>query len=122
MGLVIWRLDRVSQRTIVWFNATIGNKPIPKSKKTFRNPIIQAKEMKLEMELNSLSRAELARKLGISRARVTQFLNLLKLPEKLKEEIEAIGDYWGRRLVTERMLRSRLPKYDWLAKLILIPE
>ena len=60
------------------------------------------------MELNDLTRADLARKLGISRARVTQMLNLLKLPEDLKEEIEAMGDYWERRLVTERMLRSRL--------------
>ncbi|MCD4708989.1 MAG: hypothetical protein K8S62_14760 [Candidatus Sabulitectum sp.] len=64
--------------------------------------------MKLEMELNNLSRAELARKLEISRARVTQMLNLLKLPEELIEEVEGMGDYWGRRLVTERMLRRKL--------------
>jgi len=105
MGL--WRLGQVAQRTIFWFNATIGNQPLPISEKTFRNPIIQAKEMKLDMELNNLTRAELARKLGISRARVTQMLNLLRLPEELREEIEAMGDYWGRRLVTERMLRSK---------------
>ena len=54
------------------------------------------------MELNNLTRADLARKLGISRARVTQFLNLLRLPKELKDEM---GDNWGRRLVTERMLR-----------------
>ena len=35
-------------------------------------------------------------------------LNLLKLPEEQREEIEVMGDYWGRRLVTERMLRNRL--------------
>ena len=101
-----WRFDRVSQRTVFWFNATIGNKLIPQSKKTFRNPIIQAKEMSLDMELNDLTRAELARKLGISRARVTQILNLLKLPEELIEDVEGMGDYWGRRLVSERMLRK----------------
>lgn len=72
----------------------------------FRNPIIQAKEMSLEIELNNLSKADLARKLGISRARVTQMLNLLQLPEELKEEIEGMGDYWER-LVTERSLRTR---------------
>ncbi|MCK5132480.1 MAG: helix-turn-helix domain-containing protein [Candidatus Sabulitectum sp.] len=44
--------------------------------------------MAFEMELNNLTRTELARKLGISRARVTQMLNLLKLPEELKEEIQ----------------------------------
>lgn len=63
-------------------------------------------EFELEMELEDLSKAELARKLNISRARVTQILNQLKLPEELKEEIEAMGDHWDRRLVTERMLRS----------------
>jgi len=56
--------------------------------------VIQAKEMALEMELNNLTRAELARKLGISRARVTQMLNLLKLPEELREEIERMGITW----------------------------
>jgi len=63
--------------------------------------------MKLEIELNNLSRAELARKHGISRARVTQMLNLLKLPEELIKEVERMGDHWGRRLVTERALRTR---------------
>ena len=69
--------------------------------------------MKLEMELKNLTRADLARKLGISRARVTQILNLLKRPEELKAEIEAMGDCWERRLVTERMLRSRLTEADY---------
>ena len=59
------------------------------------------------MDLNSLTKADLARKLGISRARITQMLNLLKLPEELKEEIEAMGDHWVRILVSERMLRNR---------------
>ncbi len=47
------------------------------------------------MELKNLTKAGLSRKLGISRVRVTQMLNLLKLPEELIEEIEAMGDYWG---------------------------
>jgi len=59
------------------------------------------------MELEDLTKADLARKLGISRARVTQLLNPLKLPEELKDKIEAMGDYWERRLVTERVLRRR---------------
>ncbi len=101
-----WRLGRVSQRTFFWYDVTIGSTTKKKPKKTFRNPIIQAKEMRLEMDLHDMSKAQLARKLNITRARVTQMLNLLKLPEELKEEIEAMGDQWDRRLVTERMLRS----------------
>jgi len=35
-----------------------------------------------------------------------QILNLLKLSEELMGEVEAMGDYWERRLITERMLRN----------------
>ena len=62
------------------------------------------------MEMEELTRADLARKLGLSRARVTQMLNLLGLPEILISEIEGMGDYWSRQLVTERQLRMRLSK------------
>ena len=62
----------------------------------------------MEIEFHNLTKAQLARKLGISRARVTQILNLLKLPEELIREVEEMGDYWERRLVTERMLRRKI--------------
>jgi ParB-like chromosome segregation protein Spo0J len=64
--------------------------------------------MFLVMEMEELSRADLARKLGLLRARVTQMLNLLKLPEELISGIEGMGDNWNRRIVTERSLRSRI--------------
>lgn len=57
------------------------------------------------MELEGLSRADLARRFGCSRARITQKLNLLNLPIDLLMEIESMGDYLERRLVTERGLR-----------------
>ena len=53
-----------------------------------------------------MSRADLARRSGCSRARVTQKLNLLNLPRDLLLEIEAMGGHWERRLVTERGLRN----------------
>ena len=62
--------------------------------------------MLLEMEYHNLTKARLARKLNISRARVTQMLNLLKLPDDKIREVEEIGDNWERKLVTERMLRQ----------------
>ena len=89
---MIWRLDRVSQRTFFWYDTTIDLTKPKKAKKTFRNPIIQAKEMQLEMEYHNLTKAQLARKLGISRARVTQMQNLLKLPCELLQEIRSMGD------------------------------
>ena len=103
-----WRLDSVSQRTNLWYDTTRSDKIKRKPKKPFRNPIILAREMSLMMEIEELSRADLARKLGLSRARVTQMLNLLRLPEKLISEIEAMGDYWSKQLVTERLLRNSI--------------
>ena len=63
------------------------------------------------MDMEELSRADLARKLGLSRARVTQMLNLLGLPEILIAEIEEMGDYWKRQLITERQLRAVIDSY-----------
>jgi transcriptional regulator with XRE-family HTH domain len=48
--------------------------------------------MTLMMEMEELSRADLARKLGLFRARVTQILNMLKLPDSLIFKIEEMGD------------------------------
>ena len=105
----LWRLGRVSQRTFFWYDTTINQAKQKKSKKTLRNPIIQAKEMQLEMEYQNLTKADLSRIMGISRARVTQILNLLKLPDELIREVEEMGDSWERRLVTKKMLRSKKP-------------
>ncbi len=101
-----WRLDRVAQQTILWYD-TNHKQPVKRRKhKVFRNPVIQAREIALAMELEELSRADLARRFGCSRARVTQKLNLLNLPRDLLQEIESLGDYWERRLVTERGMRN----------------
>jgi hypothetical protein len=97
---------RDAQRTFFWYNTTIEPTRPKKVQKTFRNPVIQAKEMHLEMEYHNLTKAQLARKLNISRARVTQMLNLLKLPDELIQEVEEMGDHWQRRLMTERTLRE----------------
>lgn len=59
------------------------------------------------------SRADLARKLGVSRARVTQVLDLLRLPPKVLRRIKALGDPLEYPAVTERQLRplvQRKPK------------
>lgn len=79
-----------------------------KNKKTYRNPIIYAQELQNEMRREGLTQAELARKLGISRARVNQWLSLLLLSEGEKKRIQAMGDNWDRRVVSERSLRERI--------------
>ena len=52
-----------------------------------------------------LTKSQLADKLGISRVRVTQILNLLKLP---KERQDYILEHGKDELITERMLRKVL--------------
>ncbi len=77
-----------------------------KPPKTFRNPMVLALELAEELKRDGISRAELARRHGMSRARVTQWLSLLDLPRLEIERVLAMGDYWERRLVTERGLRN----------------
>ena len=57
----------------------MNSEPIPR--RTYRNPVIYAMELRDLMLAEGINRAELARSLGVSRARVTQWLDLLELPE-----------------------------------------
>lgn len=41
---------------------------------------------------------------GITSNRITHWLCLLTLPEEKLREIEALGDFWDRQVVTERQL------------------
>ena len=77
----------------------------PKPEKVFRNPVIYAKELAQRMVEEGISQAELARRLGVSRARISQWLGLLELPEEALRPVEDLGDYWNRRTITERELR-----------------
>jgi len=52
----------------------------------------------------------LAQKLGISRVRVHQMLNLLKLNPLIIQELERLGDPLKSRIITERMLRPYINK------------
>jgi len=56
------------------------------------------------------NQSDLARKLGVSRARVTQILSLLKLDSLILQELEKLGNPLKSRIITERMLRSYVNK------------
>jgi hypothetical protein len=78
----------------------------PKARRTYRNPIFLAREWQEALDGEEVSsRAELARRLGVSRARVTQVLGLLTLSPMVIRTIEALGDPLEKRTVTERQLR-----------------
>ena len=57
------------------------------------------------MVRDNLTRRQLAERHGVSSDRITQWLCLLKLPEEKLNEMETLGDYWERQMVTERELR-----------------
>jgi DNA-binding Xre family transcriptional regulator len=70
--------------------------------------MVIAVELAEELKHDGISRAELARRHGMSRARVTQWLSLMELPRIEIERVLAMGDYWERRLVTERGIRKHI--------------
>jgi len=73
----------------------------------YRNPIIFARELQTEMLMHNFTRVQLGQRHGVTSDRITQWICLLKMQEEKQREIEALGDNWDRRLVTERELRRQ---------------
>ena len=66
-------------------------KPAPS--KQCPNPIVLAQEWQRRLDAGeAASRADLARKLGVSRAHVTQVLRLLTMAPQVKATVLALGD------------------------------
>ena len=77
----------------------------------YRNPIYLAKEYKQMIDNGQTkNQSGLARKLGISRVRICQILNLLKLNPLIIQASEKLGDPLKSRIITERMLRPYVNK------------
>jgi len=110
LGEYCWRLGSLSARTsqspvIPLVYLLPGSGSILKPRRTFRNPLVVAMELAAEMRRERISQSELARRHGLTRARVNQWLSLLQLPVGERRRILAMGDHWERRVVTERSLR-----------------
>ena len=99
-------------RTFVYqFHFQTAVKASSNPKKTYRNPIYLAKEYKKMIDSGKVkNQAELARIKGISRARITQILRLLKLDYFVVQELEKFGDPLKLKIITERMLRPYVNK------------
>jgi hypothetical protein len=69
------------------------------------HPLNIAKQFQQQLETESVNKAELARRHGMSRARVTQIMNLLNLESRIKEEILNMSQP-EQRYFTERKLRK----------------
>ena len=65
-------------------------------KRKYRNPIYVAREWRRSLDNGKYtSPAALARHFGITRARVTQIMNLLKLSPEVVDTISSLGDPLG---------------------------
>ena len=107
-----WRLNPMTKRTLlspIIFLTGIVNYPNRRktSRKMYRNPVIYALELQDELVNNNLTRKQLAERHGVSSARISQWLSLLKMSGEKQQKIGALGDHWSRQLVTERQLRRR---------------
>jgi len=78
-------------------------------KRKYRNPIYLAREWREALNNGEYaSPADLSRHLKVSRARVTQILNLLRLTPEVIKQISSLGDPMRRPMVFERRLRPLL--------------
>ena len=95
----------VFEMPVVPFNHNL----IKIGKRQYRNPICLAKEWRRALDNGEyMSHAALARHLKVSRARVAQILNLLKLSLETIELISSAGDPVSSPVVAERRLRPLL--------------
>jgi len=79
----------------------------PRERTLVRNPVRVAREWHQGLRTGLFrSRAELARKVGVSRARVSQLLRLLRLAPRILLAFENLGDPLPAGVVTERRLRQ----------------
>ena len=96
----------LSTRTIN-FKLPLSRDTRQSNRKTYRNPVLLAKELHAALNLSSGRRpCDLADDLGLSRARVTQLLRVLKLSPSVLQTLEELGDRWPTRIVGEHSLRS----------------
>jgi hypothetical protein len=61
-------------------------------------------------------RAEVARRLGLTRARVTQLMDLTLLAPDIQEQILALESVDGVEPLNERAVRDRLPGLPWASQ------
>ena len=78
----------------------------PKPQKVYKNPIYTALEWYTMLDSGKFkSKAELARHLGVSRVRVIQILDLLKLSPEAINKISALGETFAGKIIGEKTLR-----------------
>ena len=102
----------MAERTLIWdvfdyiFEADRRRMGRIKLIRTYRNPIFLAREWAEAMESgNFRSQRAFAKAIGLSHARVSQVLGILRLCSGAQQDMEILGDPLYSRKVTERKLR-----------------
>ncbi len=75
-----------------------------------RKMLERAEEIKAQLDEAGSNRAAVARKLHLTRPRVTQLMKLLDLHPKIREYIRSLPPGTPERMVTERGLRALVEK------------
>jgi|GEM_PF-608335 len=121
-----WLPSPMAERTLIWyvfdyiFEADRRRMGWIKPVRTYRNPIFLAREWAEAMEaVNFRSQRSFARAIGLSHARVSRVLGLLRLCRAVQYELEVLGDPLYSRKVTKRKLRPivNLPEEQQKIKL-----
>jgi hypothetical protein len=112
-----WNIDRTFTSTFYFPHKVTKANQI---KHIYRNPIYLARDYKQMIDNGQVkNQSGLARKLGISRVRICQILNLLKLDSLIIQELEKFGDPLEAKIITERMLRPYVNKSSQEQKALL---
>jgi len=85
-----------------WDEAPIWNVQAAVSRPARQNPIQLARQWRADMDAHGESKAALARRLGVTRARVTQVLQVLDLDPLVLTYVERQSDHF----ISERTLRG----------------
>jgi hypothetical protein len=75
--------------------------------RVYTSPLLEARRYAriLENDSSLANRADLAREMGVSRARVTQIMNLLRLDPEVQKRLTGLQDQRAVRFFSERRLR-----------------
>jgi hypothetical protein len=82
--------------------------------RVYTSPLLEARQYLriLENDPSLANRADLAREMGVSRARVTQVTNLLRLNSEVQERLLKLEDQRAIRFFSERRLRPLIQIED----------
>jgi hypothetical protein len=115
--VVVGELHRIRQGRKRSFVAKVPVKSVPRPPRPVNAALVLALAHRVQSDIDAgalKDRAEAARRLGISKARVTQILDLILLSPRIQEAVLATETLDGAEPVTVRALREVLKHETWV--------